>query len=54
MVCCGYFRIWFGQLGYNLGVKSLDALRENGAAITKAAGTLGVMVIGGLIPTYVI
>ena len=46
-------RIWFGQLGYNLGVKSLDALRENGAAITKAAGTLGVMVIGGLIPTYV-
>ncbi len=46
-------RIWFGQLGYRLGVNSIDTLRENGPAITKAAGLLGVMVVGGLIPAYV-
>lgn len=48
-----FSRIWFGQLGYRLGVSSVDTLRENGAAITKAAGLLGVMVVGGLIPAYV-
>lgn len=48
-----FSRIWFGQLGYKLGVSSIDTIRENGAAITKAAGLLGVMVVGGLIPSYV-
>lgn len=46
-------RIWFGMTGYRLGINSLDVLRENGEAITKSAGILGVMVIGGLIPAYV-
>ncbi len=46
-------RIWFGKLGYRLGINSLSVLKQSGAAITKAAGILGVMVIGGLIPTYV-
>ena len=46
-------RIWLGQLGYRLGVGAVDTIRENAAAITKGAGILGVMVIGGLIPTYV-
>mgnify|MGYP001023960384 CR=1 FL=1 len=48
-----FSRIWFGRLGYRLGINSLSMLQESGAAITKAAGILGVMVIGGLIPTYV-
>ncbi|MEA5026313.1 PTS system mannose-specific EIID component [bioreactor metagenome] len=46
-------RIWLGQLGYRLGVGAVDTIRENAAAITKGAGILGVMVIGGLIPSYV-
>ena len=46
-------RIFFGKLGYRLGMNSLSILKESGAAITKAAGILGVMVIGGLIPIYV-
>ncbi len=46
-------RIWLGQLGYDLGVGAVETIRENAAAITKGAGILGVMVIGGLIPTYV-
>lgn len=49
----GFSRIYFAQLGYRLGVGSLEILRDSGAAITKAAGVLGVMVIGGLIPAYV-
>lgn len=46
-------RIWFVELGYNLGVSSISTLEENGPAISKAASTVGVMVVGGLIPTYV-
>ncbi len=46
-------RIWFGRMGYNLGVRAVDMISENAAAITKAAGILGVTVIGGLIPSYI-
>lgn len=46
-------RIWFGRLGYNLGVGAVDMISTNANAITKAAGILGVMVVGGLIPSYV-
>ncbi|MEG0264650.1 MAG: PTS system mannose/fructose/sorbose family transporter subunit IID [Erysipelotrichaceae bacterium] len=46
-------RIWFGRLGYTLGVKAVSKISENANAITKAAGILGVMVVGGLIPSYV-
>ena len=46
-------RIWFAKAGYNLGLRSLDVLSENGQSITKIAGIIGVMVVGGLIPNYV-
>lgn len=52
-IVAGLSRVWFAHLGYRLGVSSLDVLQTSGAAITKAAGILGVMVIGGLIPAYV-
>lgn len=46
-------RIWFGRLGYTLGVNAVSTISENANAITKGAGILGVMVVGGLIPSYV-
>lgn len=46
-------RIWFVHLGYNAGVKSIKFIGDNAGALTKAAGILGVMVVGGLIPSYV-
>lgn len=46
-------RVWFGQLGYGMGVGAIDMISQNANAITKAAGILGVMVVGGLIPSYI-
>lgn len=46
-------RIWFGRLGYSLGVNAIPTIQENANALTKAAGILGVTVVGGLIPSYV-
>ena len=46
-------RIWFGSFGYKLGVKAVSTISENTKYITKAAGILGVMVVGGLIPSYI-
>ncbi len=46
-------RIWFVDLGYNVGVSAIKFIGDNAAALTKAAGILGVMVVGGLIPSYV-
>lgn len=46
-------RIWLAHLGYNLGTSAVDVIRANAPAIAKAAGILGVMVVGGLIPSYV-
>lgn len=46
-------RMWFAQWGYNLGVGAIEKIRENANAITKGAGILGVMVVGGLIPSYI-
>jgi len=46
-------RIWFGRLGYNLGAGAVEKIQSNAVAITKAAGILGVMVVGALIPSYV-
>ena len=39
--------------GYNAGVNSIKFIGDNAAYISKAAGILGVMVVGGLIPSYV-
>lgn len=46
-------RIWFGRLGYTLGVKAVSSISENANYVTKGAGILGVMVVGGLIPSYI-
>ena len=48
-----FSRIWFVRLGYNAGVRSIKFIGDNAAYISKAAGILGVMVVGGLIPSYV-
>lgn len=46
-------RIWFARFGYNLGVKAVSTISESTKYLTKAAGILGVMVVGGLIPSYI-
>lgn len=46
-------RVWFARLGYNAGLNAVKYIGENAAYLTKAAGILGVMVVGGLIPSYV-
>lgn len=46
-------RILFGRLGYTLGTKLVSSLSEYTSYLTEAAGILGVMVVGGLIPSYV-
>ncbi|GFZ34002.1 PTS N-acetylgalactosamine transporter subunit IID [Clostridium zeae] len=46
-------RIIWTSAGYNLGVKAITVLKDNSKAISKAATTLGVTVIGGLIASYV-
>ncbi len=48
-----FSRIPLGRLGYRVGVNAVQFIGENAAALTKAAGILGVMVVGGLIPSYV-
>lgn len=48
-----FSRIIFGRMGYKMGVSAVDMISANANAITKAAGILGVMVVGGLIPSYV-
>lgn len=52
-VCVFASRIIWTSAGYNFGVKAINVLKENSKAISKAATTLGVTVIGGLIASYV-
>lgn len=40
-------------MGYNAGLTAVKYIGDNAGALTKAAGILGVMVVGGLIPSYV-
>lgn len=47
------FRIVWTHIGYNLGVKAIDKIKEYSTIISKAATILGVTVIGGLIASYV-
>ena len=44
--------LW-ARLGYNLGTKAVEMLRETSGRISKAATVLGCTVIGGLIASYV-
>ena len=53
-ILLGLSRILFTRFGYKTGVSSIKMIRTNSKAISKAAGILGVMVVGGLIPSYVI
>ncbi|WP_312694676.1 PTS system mannose/fructose/sorbose family transporter subunit IID [Caproiciproducens sp.] len=46
-------RVWFLRAGYNLGTNAITMITKNAKQITKAAGILGVMVIGGMVPLYV-
>ena len=48
-----FSRVWFTRFGYKLGVGAVDMISKNANAISKAAGILGIMVVGGLIPSYV-
>jgi len=48
-----FSRLWFGSFGYKMGVGAVDIISKNAAAISKAAGILGIMVVGGLIPSYI-
>jgi PTS system galactosamine-specific IID component len=44
--------VW-AHLGYNLGTKAVELLKEASGRISKAATVLGCTVIGGLIASYV-
>lgn len=46
-------RIWFAEAGYNVGTKIVESIGTTTKYLTEAAGILGMMVVGGLIPSYV-
>lgn len=46
-------RIPEAHLGYNLGLRAIDVIRDNSIIISKAASILGLTVIGALISSYV-
>jgi len=46
-------RIVWTHLGYNLGTKALERLKDSSRIISKAATILGVTVIGGLVASYI-
>ena len=46
-------RILWTHLGYRLGVKSIDMIKDNAGIIANSATILGITVIGALIGTYV-
>lgn len=52
-ILLGLSRILFTHFGYRMGVGVISMIRSNSKSISKAAGVLGVMVVGGLIPSYV-
>jgi len=49
----GFSKILFVRWGYNLGSAAIGTISQNSKYLTKAAGILGITVIGGLIPSYV-
>ena len=46
-------RVLFLKAGYKLGNNAITMLTSNVQSLTKAAGILGVMVVGAMIPSYV-
>lgn len=49
----GLSKILFLEAGYKLGNKAIAMLTENVESLTRAAGILGVMVVGAMIPNYI-
>lgn len=47
------FRIVWTHVGYNLGVKAIDKIKDFSQLIAKTSTVLGITVIGGLIASYV-
>ncbi len=52
-VLMGLSRIMFMKAGYHLGSSAITTLSQNVDILTRAAGILGVMVVGAMIPSYV-
>ena len=52
-VFLAFSRVFFGRIGYSMGTRAVEMISQNAASITKAAGILGVTVVGGLIPSYI-
>lgn len=48
-----FLRIPLARLGYSVGTKAIEHIRNLSGVVTKAATTLGITVIGGLIASYV-
>ena len=48
-----FLRVGWTHIGYTLGVKAIDKVRENSQMIARSATILGITVIGGLIASYV-
>ncbi len=46
-------RVPLTHIGYKLGTKSIETINENAERISRAASIIGIMVIGGLIATYI-
>lgn len=46
-------RVVWTRMGYSLGVKAIERIKENSQGISKAASILGLTVIGALIASYV-
>lgn len=46
-------RVAWTHLGYNLGTRAVEQIKDRSQVISKAATILGVTVIGGLIASYV-
>ena len=55
LVYLGIFllRVGWTHMGYRLGVKAIDKIKDSSSTIARAATILGVTVIGGLIASYV-
>lgn len=46
-------RMWFAELGHSVGSTFVQNIGESTKYLTEASGILGMMVVGGLIPSYV-
>lgn len=52
-LCAFLFRIPLAHIGYNMGTKAVDIIKDNVERVSRAANILGVTVLGALIASYV-